>query len=135
MLSSEDVKMIEPLLQSLTGREAWGAKVGVGSFLLLEFGHPVTVPMKTVDPFVKGAWHLWLYEAAWRIEVGGALRAGSGDTSERKEQLEEAVKVLDGLRLEAISIAPLSCDTIFRFGGDTLLRPFSLHAHDDANSP
>jgi hypothetical protein len=88
-----------------------------------------------MKPWVKGAWHLWLYETAWRIEAGGALRGGSGDTSERKQKLQEAVGVLSGLRLDSITIAPLSGDASFRFAEDIVLRTFSMNGEADPYQP
>lgn len=130
MPTSKDIVTIKTMLRPLIGHEAWGASLGLGSFLLLEFGDTVTVPMETVEPLIKGAWHLWLYSAAWRIEVAGVVQAASGDAPEHKEQLRHAIKILNGLRLEAVTISPAFGDTRFQFANATALRTFSMASHE-----
>ncbi|MFC7619195.1 hypothetical protein [Microlunatus sp. GCM10028923] len=102
----------EAAAADLIGRSAWGARQGHGSFLDLQFG-----PAREADP-KRGAFHLWIYQCAWRIEHGAELGAGSEDSHDR---IEAALARLNGRAVTAITLQRPSLSTTFEFGDSRLI--------------
>lgn len=44
--------------------KAWGARLGVGSFVTIEFGEEVK---EQPSSKTHGEWHLWVYMATWDV--------------------------------------------------------------------
>jgi hypothetical protein len=104
-------------------KKSWGATIGYGSFLTLEFGRLVRPLDKTPAPV--GEWHLWLHGCMWRLELGGDVLGGSGD---RREHLEAATVHLNGRVLESVVLVPPTGDAEWRFAGGLVLRTFSIYS-------
>jgi hypothetical protein len=121
-LSAEILK-INKIIQPLMGNEAWGVKLGVGSFITMEFGAPVTKSAK----YVHGEWHLWIYCCGWYLENPNHIFIGSEDP---RDILKSEVTVLEGLRLENILISPIAFETNFLFSNGKVLHTFPLNFID-----
>ena len=115
----------DEVVASLTaayGLEAWGTKLGHGSFLTVELGDP------TASSNGHGRYHLWIYLAVWRIEDGSPVLAGSEDD---RDELAGKVTVLDGRKLTSIAVEHPSLSTRFEFEGGLVLITFSVSSHED----
>jgi hypothetical protein len=114
----------DEVVASLTaayGLEAWGTTLGHGSFLTLELGESVAPGGE------RGRYHLWIYLAAWRIEDGSTVLAGSEDDH---DELAGKVTVLDGRKLASITVEHPSLSTRFEFEGGLVLITFSVYSTD-----
>jgi hypothetical protein len=112
-----EIEQLNGIISPLIGQSAWNVQLGWSSFITLEFGAPQTNRGNT-----RGAWHLWVYGAGWRLEEGDRMLAGSLDDD---EHLTLAVKRMDGLKLLAVDIDLPMLDTVFTFEQDVVLRLFS----------
>lgn len=121
MADANDVAQIQAMLAPLVGRAAWGCRLGHGSFVTLEFGEP----QPATGDVVHGAWHLWVYGCAWRVERGDELLAGSDDD---RDAMATAAHALDGLELEDVTVHAPGLDATWRFSGGCCLRLFSMSA-------
>ena len=79
------------------GLRTWGARIGVGSFLSLEFGSELT---KRGD-FAE--WHLWLYGCMWRVRDGQRVVCESTD---ERSKMSDGVSTLNGREVAALSFGP-----------------------------
>lgn len=121
MTDSNNAAQIRALLAPLIGQAAWGCRLGHGSFVTLEFGDP----QPSTGKVIHGAWHVWVYGCAWRIERDHEVVAGSDD---ERDVMDAAAKALDGLRLEDIAIDAPGLDATWTFSGDYRLRLFPMSA-------
>ncbi|HSQ26857.1 MAG TPA: hypothetical protein VLM80_07010 [Anaerolineales bacterium] len=112
-------KIIEPLL----GHKAWNVRLGVGSFITMEFGDPVTSSRGTIF----GDWHLWIYCCGWFLENPNDTYVGSEDP---REILRQRIIVLEGRSLENVIISPIAFETNFIFDNSLTLHTFPLNFHD-----
>jgi hypothetical protein len=110
-------------LDAAVGRTAWGATLGTGSFLTVEFGDRVEQPPGKAH----GEFHLWVYQSAWRIEMPGAVLGSSEDP---RESLAASVRYLDGRALTAITVEAPSLSATFSFTDGLTLRTFSVVTAD-----
>src|SRR5215211_7238300 len=108
---------VEAKLALATGKTAWAATLGVGSFLTVEFGERV----EQEKGKVHGEFHLWIYCSAWRIETPSQIVASSEDP---REVLEPIVSYLDGRTLSSIQLDLPSMSSTFVFSDGTRLRTF-----------
>jgi hypothetical protein len=120
-VNDEDRTRIAEIVDPVVGLRAWGAALGHGSFVTIEFGDPVPAVGK-----VHGAWHLWVYDCAWRIEIGAELVAGSAD---EREDLDKAVPRINGRALLGFVLRE-SVDARLRFEGDLVLSLFPHSSRD-----
>ncbi len=104
----------------MIGLSVWGAQQGHGSFLTLQFGEP-----RPADP-ERGAFHLWIYMCAWRVEHGQDLGAASEDSNER---IAAALHRLNGQAITAVRFERPSLSTTFEFGDSRLI---TFENHTDA---
>ncbi len=125
---SMDTMKIENILTSVYGKEAWGADLGYGSFLTVEFGQPVKTDPKSSRKY--GEWNLWLYGCAWRIEQTGSVLAGCED---EREDIKAVVGILNGKKLVKIEFGPVAFDTVFRFEDNLDIRTFQIYRGDMEN--
>jgi hypothetical protein len=116
-------QFITPIVAPVLGQRAWGARLGLGSFITVEFGP--TVPPSTPRRRAHGAWHLWITYAAWRLEKRGQTVAACEDA---RLQLHTAVESLNGLVLLAIDILTPALDTLFVFDEDVTVRAFPIYS-------
>jgi len=112
-------KEIEILFQPLVGQRAWGAKVGWGSFVTIEFGSK-----RLQDHHYHGDWHLWLYQCDWTLKSKTHELANSDS---KRGLMQTAVDNLNNLELESLAFEPQQMRTEFIFQGDLRLRcqPYS----------
>lgn len=101
------------------GLPVWNPRQGHGSFLTFEFGDQ---RLDASGHFVRGAWHLWIQWAAWRIEDASTVLAGCEDA---REVIADALAVVDGRELTSIITTGPALDTVFSFS-DVHLRTFGL---------
>lgn len=106
--------------QQVVHQPAWGVKLGVGSFLTIEFG-------KKPAPSSHGVWHFWVYGCAWRLEIDQNLRCGSQDS---REWMAQEISKLEGEILQTVLIDPLSLDLKLQFTNQKTLTLFSVSAED-----
>lgn len=129
IITEADIQKIQTHIAPLLGQKPWDASIGVGSFITLEFGTPIP-PTRKFSPRGKplpahGEWHLWIYMCAWRLEKGDEVLAACEDS---REQMEAAVKSMEGLALQSIELLPPAWDTIFTFENQVVLRTFSIYS-------
>ncbi|HEX8243085.1 MAG TPA: hypothetical protein VF541_06310, partial [Longimicrobium sp.] len=95
------------------------------SFVTLEFGPREEPAGGRGRP--HGAWHLWIYCAAWRLDRQGDVLAASEDP---RELLAEAVRVLEGLALVAVDVRAPALETTFAFENGVALHVFPIFSRD-----
>lgn len=115
------IDAIQEHVRPLIGQRAWGAAVGYGSFVTVEFGRPTA----TDRGRTHGEWHLWVYCCAWRLEHGERIVAASEDD---RAALEEAVRRQDGLVLRSIDVVLPGLDTRFVFDDQLTLHLFGVYS-------
>ncbi|WP_143741489.1 hypothetical protein [Pleomorphomonas diazotrophica] len=90
---------IHKVFEALIGQPVWGSRLGVGSFLTMEFGKPhleIREPRKSlknrrITP--RGEWHFWVYCCAWKAHIGDGLYVTS---EEDRNSLQKVPDFLDG---------------------------------------
>jgi hypothetical protein len=120
-----DIDAAHEFCMAAVGRQAWGTKLGVGSFLTVEFG--AAIPRRDAGKREHGEYHLWVYCSAWHIQSADRVLASSEDP---RESLEKDVRALDGLTLIAVRIEYPSLSTTFEFEGSVSLQTFSIFSRD-----
>ena len=105
---------VETLFRGLRGQTAWGAKVGWGSFVTVEFGR-----RSLQDRHFHGDWHVWLYQCDWTLKSKTHEMANS---ESKKGLMQAAVENLNGRQLLDTSFDPKRMGTTFTFEGNVVLR-------------
>ena len=103
-------KQIEALFHPLIGQKAWGASIGYGSFVTIEFGR-----RHRFDHHDHGEWHLWLYQCDWELHSGKRLLAHS---ESKKHFMELAIDNLNERNLTGMSFDSRLMRTVFTFDND-----------------
>jgi hypothetical protein len=103
-------KQIEALFHPLIGQKAWGASVGYGSFVTIEFGRKHRYHRRD-----HGEWHLWLYQCDWELHSRDRLLAHS---ESKKHVMQLAIDNLNGAALTKLSFDPQLMRTDFAFDND-----------------
>lgn len=116
---------IERVLAPVVEQRAWGATVGVGSFITVEFGEPL--PITKTRQRAHGEWNLWVTYCAWRIEQGQEVLAGSEDP---RPTLKLAVQQINGLALLQVAIRAPALEATFTFEKETVLRLFPVSSEE-----
>jgi len=98
-------RQIDTLLRPLIGQKAWGASVGWGSFVTIEFG-----PKRLYQRHFHGDWHLWLYQCEWELNSSGS--------ESKKKVMQLAVENLNGAELKSFSFDSQRMSTKFSFDND-----------------
>lgn len=114
----------DEVLASLAGAyglTTWGAELGHGSFITVEFGE--RQPGED-----HGLYHLWVYMAPWRLEDADKMLAASEDD---RDELAKKIPMLNGLALTAIAVEHPSLSTRFEFDGGLVLTTFSDSRTDE----
>ena len=123
-----ECKILHKLLNELIGLNAWGAKIGHGSFLTIDFGMPVK---KELIENEIGEWHLWVYLCSWRIEKNDLFVAGCEDS---REKMTYAVKQINGSKLLSFTVSSTSLDAVLAFDNGLFLKLFSIYSEEkDSN--
>ncbi|MCF3934401.1 hypothetical protein L1787_13405 [Acuticoccus sp. M5D2P5] len=65
-------------INKILGKEAWGVSIGHGTFVTMEFGKEI--PGRRPH----GEWHIWIRDAAWRLDKGEKTLEGSNSIFDRK---------------------------------------------------
>ncbi|MFJ8435948.1 hypothetical protein ACIQ9P_32070 [Kitasatospora sp. NPDC094019] len=112
-------RRIDPLL----GQRAWNVRRGIGSYVSIEFGHPLPADGRGN---VHGHYHLWIMMAAWRLETADQVIVGSEDPD---QDIDQALARLEGRRLTEVLIRPPALETRFDFAG-LRLETFPIFRHD-----
>ncbi len=122
-ISEDDVNTIKKIIKPLLGLLAWDVKLGIGSFITMEFGNSIP------DAHGKryGEWNLWIYCCGWYLENPGETFLGSEDP---RELLKQGITVLEGRRLEDIVISPKAFETDLIFNDGFVLHTFPLNFMD-----
>lgn len=128
-ITEADIQKIKTHIAPLLGQKPREASIGVGSFITLDFGTPIP-PARKFSPRGKrlpdrGEWHLWIYMCAWRLEKGDKVLAACEDS---RQEMEAAVKSMEGLALQSIQLLRPAWDTLFTFENQVVLRTFSTHS-------
>jgi hypothetical protein len=107
-------EQIATLFQPVVGQRAWGAKIGWGSFVTIEFG-----PKRLEHHHYRGDWHLWLYQCDWSLTSKTHEMANS---ESRRGVMQVAIDNLNGLELNGLAFNPQEMSTEFIFQGNLQLR-------------
>lgn len=107
-------QQIATLFQPLVGQRAWGAKIGWGSFVTIEFG-----PKRLQHHHYHGDWHLWLYQCEWTLTSKTHEMANS---ESKRGVMQAAIDNLNGLELEGLAFDPQQMSTEFIFHSNLRLR-------------
>jgi hypothetical protein len=119
----DNIEAIYRIVQPLLGYKAWNVKLGVGSFITMEFGEPVVNKRGKL----YGEWYLWIYCCGWYLENPNSTFVGSEDP---REILKQKIGALEGCGLEKVVISPTAFETNFGFEGGILLHTFPLNFFD-----
>ena len=122
-ITINDMDAIKEIIKPLIGHKSWNVKLGVGSFLTMEFGDPISAPHLKKH----GEWHLWIYCCGWYLENPKGSFIGSEDP---RDILKQEITVLDGHRLEEVVISPIAFETNFVFDYGLVLHTFPLNFID-----
>lgn len=124
-VTSKNIGEIQKKISSLIGKKAWNVSLGEGSFITIEFGKPCLSAENATK--IHGEWHLWIYCCAWRLEQENEVIAASEDP---RSKLEEAIKKLEGLRIQSIDLFSPAFDTLLTFEQQTFLRLFPIYSEE-----
>ena len=118
-------RQIEALFRPLIGQKAWGASVGWGSFVTIEFGRK-----RLYHRHYHGDWHLWLYQCDWSLNSNGRCLA---DSESKKRVMQLAIDNLNGAELTDFSFDTQRMITRFIFENQLALRcrPYADAAADE----
>lgn len=118
-------KQIEKLFTPLIGQKAWGASVGWGSFVTVEFGSK-----HLHHRHYHGDWHLWLYQCDWSLSSNGRCLA---DSESKRKVMQLAIDNLNGSKLTHFSFDSQRTITEFVFENQLHLRckPYPDAAPDE----
>lgn len=110
-LTPNDLNEISNIISPIIGQNAWGVKLGYGSFITANFGSLIDLG----DNISSGEWHLWIRHSYWRLEKENQVLVASEDD---RVNIEKYVSVINGLKLDAFEINPSTLETFFSFSED-----------------
>ena len=122
-------------IQQWVGQKAQNARIGVGFFLLIDFGQMTTVEMKPTrlrpekKIIQKGEWFLWLYHCMWRIIHNDRIIVSS--LAETKEEMQYAVEKINGSTLKSVEIMQPFWDAKFTFSNNHTIETFSRAGNEN----
>ena len=130
--TSQDIEFAdaEQIIQTWIGNQAGNARIGIGHFLLIEFGELTTRVLKPTrfrkeeKIIQEGEWGLWLYSCQWRIVHNGSLLTNS--LSESKQEMENIVAHINGSILESVVISSPFFDATFTFSNGYKIETLSI---------
>ncbi|HEU5375948.1 MAG TPA: hypothetical protein VFV38_10950 [Ktedonobacteraceae bacterium] len=121
----KDIADIQAKLQGIIGNRAWGVKHGIGTFITLEFGQPVSPTYP--DGKSHGEWHLWVYGGAWRLEKEGRVIVASEDD---RTKIEMEIQCIEGCVLQSFEVMTPALDALLVFEDEIVLRIFSIYSEE-----
>lgn len=125
-VTEADIHYIQEKFIPLQGKRAWGASLGIGSFVTIEFGEPLS-PTGNKGR-THGEWHLWIYNSAWRLEEENKkVLAASEDP---RSKLEVAIQRLEGLAFYSVKLFTPALETVFTFEQGVVLRVFPIYSEE-----
>jgi len=99
---------IRAYFEPMLGTRPWKAKLGVGSFLTLDFGRRVKD-----HGHMHGEWHLWIYLSNWALLHGNRRLA---DSDSDRNVISVSVKRLEETSLTDLHFERERLKTTFVFG-------------------
>lgn len=120
-----DIRAIDAIIAPLLGTQAWGASLGYGSLITVEFG--ASIPDKDSSRPPHGEWHLWVTYCAWRLETESEVMVGSEDT---RADIQESIQQINGLPLNSVALTLPALETTFAFEGGVALRLFPVYTRE-----
>lgn len=118
--------------KNLIGQKVSAIKLGVGSFLTLDFGqlHTKLTKTKTGKELIHtfGEWHLWVYMCAWRIDKNGKPYIASSDD---RTKIAQIIKELFDTVLTKWELLNPSLDTKWYFDDHITLTLFNTSTEDE----
>lgn len=115
MATPSDVIEIEGIVSGLLGQKAWRVWKGVGSFVLFEFGKPITHTYNTPtgkQSYTHGEWHLWAYCCDWWLGIGTEVIVTADDDP---EMITLLIQRMENVALESIELIPPLLETTLHF--------------------
>jgi len=122
-ISKDDIDAIMEIVNPLLGHIAWNVRLGVESFITMEFGDPVTKARGRT----RGEWFLWIYYCGWYLENPNGVFVGCEDP---REILKQEITLLNEHRLEEVVISSIAFETRFIFDQGLVLHTFPLYFID-----
>jgi hypothetical protein len=127
IIKQEDINQITEIFKPLLGEVAWNVKLGIGSFLTMEFGNSISISSSDK----RGEWYLWIYCGGWYLENPNGVFIGSEDS---RDNIGKEIQVLEGHKLINILISTVAFETRFVFDDGIVLHTFPLSFFDDCES-
>jgi len=124
-MNTVDIDSIVKILFPLRGLQAWNVKLGIGSFITIEFGNKIL----STRGKSYGEWYLWIYSCGWFLEDPTGPYLGSEDP---RETLKKGITILEGHIIENTTISPIGFQTNFIFDTGLVLHTFPLSFVDPA---
>lgn len=124
MITQADIQNIEQYLTPILGKKSWGAALGHGSFITIEFGESMS---SNRQQRYRGEWHLWVYCCVWYLEKNGEFLVASEDS---RSKLETAIQYLDNRVLNSVKLLPPAFETIFNFDEGVILHLFPVYSEE-----
>jgi hypothetical protein len=121
--NQEAIDTIQGIINPLLGHTAWDVKLGVGSFITMEFGNRLI----GAHGKSRGEWYLWVYCCGWYLEQPNGIFIGCEDP---RDNIKKEITTLDGHVLEAVVISPTAFETNFVFDRGFVLHTFPLNFID-----
>jgi hypothetical protein len=112
------MKHLVDALAEISEFDAWGARVGHGTHVSIEFG-----PSTSVGPRgqLRGEFGVWIPGSPWRLMKGGIILAGSG----QEVFAHDTLGLLNGDRIRTLRILPNSYDIVLEWASGALLNVFN----------
>lgn len=107
------------LIRSLEGKRPWRVQLGIGSFLVFDFGKPIQL----TEEHTCGEWGLWIRCSAWRLRTKDQLLIGSEET---REKLEAEIIKLENYLIVRSELNRDTLDIQLEFDTGLLLETFSF---------
>lgn len=123
-ISKEDIDQIRSVINPLLNQSTWNVRLGVGSFLTMEFGKSILVS----DNDSRGEWYLWIYCAGWYLENPNGAFIGSEDS---REIITRELHILEGRQLVDVLISAVAFETKFVFDEGIILHTFPILFYDN----
>ncbi|MFZ4816926.1 MAG: hypothetical protein ACOYL5_20490 [Phototrophicaceae bacterium] len=118
------IQSIQQIIKPLEGLAVWGAKLGYGNFVTLEFGREVH-EQGLKKTHIHGEWHLWIYSGAWVIESDKQIIAASEDD---RPFIQDQIAILNGQALSSVEVYPPSLRTTWYFDGGYRVHIFPIRS-------
>lgn len=119
-----DESRLRELLVALVGQKAWGANLGIGSFLRLNFGPVAHFP----DGHPRGEWFLWTYMCSWRLDANHQILVGSEDA---RQKIRGVIQMMNDKAVQAVELRVPSLELTVKFEGNLTLNLFPTSSEDD----